>query len=180
MKIRTGFVSNSSSSSFVIDFPHKPKDAEDVKKMLFGKQEWYYADIYAGEGITDVPTLGISEKVFSEINKEATDQELFDSLHDGWFEDFYHVYPGQIDCYEDPAYRALDYKDPNDRKKIDEISEEYEKENTKRVKDIVKAFQNMNKGAYIVVMSFSDNDGEALEEHSGIFERLPHIKTSYH
>lgn len=36
MKIRNGFVSNSSSSSFVVAFPRKPKTVEETLKMLFG------------------------------------------------------------------------------------------------------------------------------------------------
>ncbi|HMZ46899.1 MAG TPA: gliding motility-associated C-terminal domain-containing protein [Chitinophagaceae bacterium] len=35
MKIRNGFVSNSSSSSFIVLFPKEPKNATDVKNMLF-------------------------------------------------------------------------------------------------------------------------------------------------
>jgi hypothetical protein len=35
MKIRNGFVSNSSSSSFIVALPFEPKSREDVKKTLF-------------------------------------------------------------------------------------------------------------------------------------------------
>jgi predicted transcriptional regulator len=34
MKIRNGFVSNSSSSSFIVAFPHKPADPNDILYML--------------------------------------------------------------------------------------------------------------------------------------------------
>lgn len=179
MKIRTGFVSNSSSSSFVVAFPHKPKDAEDVKKMLFGKQEWHYADCYS-EKDADAPTLGIAKKVFSQVKEKATEEEIFDSIHNGWFKDFYQIYPGMVDCYDDPAFIALKYSNPNDRKKIEDITHKNSEENAKRAKDIANAFQYMYEEAYIVVMEFSDNEGDAVEEHSGIFERLPHIRTSYH
>ena len=37
MKIRNGFVSNSSSSSFVVAFPRKPKSIEETGDMLFGQ-----------------------------------------------------------------------------------------------------------------------------------------------
>ena len=50
MKIRTGFVSNSSSSSFVVAFSHRPKSVKDLKEMMFGKQEWHYTGIYGIDG----------------------------------------------------------------------------------------------------------------------------------
>jgi len=40
MKIRNGFVSNSSSSSFVVAFSHKPESAEELKKMMFPDKSW--------------------------------------------------------------------------------------------------------------------------------------------
>ena len=71
MKIRRGFVSNSSSSSFVIAFDHKPKSVEDLKEMMFGKQEWHYTGIY-GTGEKDITTQRIAEAVFKDIEKKAT------------------------------------------------------------------------------------------------------------
>ena len=41
MKIRNGFVSNSSSSSFVVAFDKKPETVEELKKLLFGEEEVY-------------------------------------------------------------------------------------------------------------------------------------------
>lgn len=39
MKIRDGFVSNSSSSSFIVAFPYAPKSKDDVKSILFGEDD---------------------------------------------------------------------------------------------------------------------------------------------
>ena len=41
MKIRNGFVSNSSSSSFVVAWPKQPKTVNDVVDALFGNQKSY-------------------------------------------------------------------------------------------------------------------------------------------
>jgi len=46
MKLRNGFVSNSSSSSFVVSFPREPKNFEDVKNMLFDEGQTLYVEPY--------------------------------------------------------------------------------------------------------------------------------------
>ena len=179
MKIRTGFVSNSSSSSFVVALPHKPKDVEDLKKMLFGKQEWFYRGYSYGDGSTDASTQGLAENVFSKIKKKATIKEMVESICHGWFGEWYGL-PGHYSLDDDPNYEKIDFNDPKRSEKFEEKWAEEEKENNKRARDIVDAFRRMNKDKHIVVMSFSDNDGEQVEEHAGIFERVKSIKTSYH
>lgn len=42
MKVRNGFVSNSSSSSFLVGYEKVPKTIEEVKKTLFDKETLYY------------------------------------------------------------------------------------------------------------------------------------------
>ena len=46
MKIRKGFVSNSSSTSFIVKFPFQPRNAEEVKKIVFGDDEWFMDPYY--------------------------------------------------------------------------------------------------------------------------------------
>lgn len=47
MKLRTGFVSNSSSSSFIVAIPKRIKTSKDLQKLLFG-DERFYPNPYAG------------------------------------------------------------------------------------------------------------------------------------
>ena len=180
MKIRIGFVSNSSSSSFVIAFPHKPKDVADVNKILFGKQEWHYTRLSYGDEESDVSTQTLAENVFKKIKKKATKQEILDSIQNGWFDEYFSL-PGHNDtAWDSPEYKALNRSDKDYEKKRDALWEKFSKEDEKRAAAIAEAFRRVNKDKYIVVMEFSDNEDEAVEEHSDIFRRIEHIRTSYH
>lgn len=63
MKIRNGFVSNSSSSSFIVAFPRKPQTASDVFKFMFNNEE-YEISGYCGDKLC---TKDIANKVFDDI-----------------------------------------------------------------------------------------------------------------
>ena len=76
MKKRLGFVSNSSSSSFIIIFDEEPKNTGDIKRMLFGDKTIisYYDN--------NITTNLASDIIFKDIEK-ATKQKLeadFDSI----------------------------------------------------------------------------------------------------
>jgi len=189
MKVRKGFVSNSSSSSFVVAFPHKPKSIEDLKKIMFGNQEWHYTG-YAGysEKGDDAPTLPMVEKVFAQIKKKATKKEICEAIGNGWFDpyplQFEENLPGHYSGREeDPEWKKLNSLKHGSEEWLElfnSLIEESEKINNKRAKDIANFFIEMNKNKYIAVMFFSDNEGDAVEEHSNIFYRLDSIQTSYH
>ena len=88
MKIRIGFVSNSSSSSFVAVFNKKPKTIQDVFNMMFyGKNETI--SVYDEEGLS---TLNIAKNVMDKLQnkkmKRATIKEVAEI-----FVNRYHYYP---------------------------------------------------------------------------------------
>lgn len=65
MKIRNGFVSNSSSSSFVVIFPTEPKCVEDVKKYLFDEGQEYFTHPYDDDAGFSVDQ--VAETVWNDI-----------------------------------------------------------------------------------------------------------------
>ena len=180
MKIRTGFISNSSSSSFIIAFAHKPKSVADLKEMMFGKQEWHYTGIYGDDDEDrDVSTQIIAEAVFEDVKKKATKKEVYRSLRNGYFKPYMipELFPGM---YMSDT-RHLSYQNEEEKKEIDRIHEEERKTNDARAMAISEGFVNGHDGKYIVVLRYSDEGSfGSILEHSGIFKRLDHIRTSYH
>lgn len=80
MKIRLGFVPNSSSSSFVVVFPRKPKSFEDVFGFLFGKAEydWTLNNGYNKEKV--ISYKEVAEIVFKDLKKKSTRKEIINLL----------------------------------------------------------------------------------------------------
>ncbi len=64
MKIRNGFVSNSSSSSFILKLPHYPSSYEDMKKMLLGDEDPLVLTHYDD---TAFPTRQVIEIIYRDV-----------------------------------------------------------------------------------------------------------------
>ena len=180
MKIRNGFVSNSSSSSFVVAFPHKPETIEELKEMMFGKQEFHYISIYGEKGQTDYPTQVIAEAVFNTIEERATEEQVIESIENGHFDAYidHRICPGRYDNWD--KITKLNYKEH--KEEMEKLWKEEEEINHERATKIAITFIAHNKGKYIVVLEYGDEGGgfEAILEHTDIFNRLQHIRTSYH
>ena len=189
MKIRTGFVSNSSSSSFVVAFHHKPKDAADLQKMMFGTQNVHYADIYScfpDERTNEVPTDRIAKAIFENIKKKATKDDIIESIYHGYFDAYIDesICPGHFEVMETPEWKETGKmkESPDYYKRMSDLCRKADEINIARATKIAEWFMQNNKNTYKVVMEFSDNEGpfNAMLEHSNIFGRLQHIRTSYH
>jgi len=72
MKIRNGFVSNSSSSSFVVAFPSEPKNYDNVFEMMFHGKEGGIS-VYDTEGMSHSQ---IAHRVWNDI-KNGTDDRSY-------------------------------------------------------------------------------------------------------
>jgi hypothetical protein len=96
MKIRNGFVSNSSSSSFVVAFPRKPETVEEIYNLLFGKG-FLLKEPYGMKGVT---VEDICKRIYEDTRVEsANDKELLEYFKDNLYKRF-KLEPERLDNNE--------------------------------------------------------------------------------
>lgn len=172
MKIRTGFVSNSSSSSFVVLFPSEPQNVDDVKKMLFGDQEEYYGMYDEGGWSTN-----------------AVAKTIWNDICDQQKNDFEKAKDILSNDYNGPDYDDFSHiEDNNERWEAYGVAlEAYGKKLLKEFFNIRKLKlkklnnESIEDGTVLYCFEYGDGDsyGSALE-HGDLFEKLKYIKISNH
>lgn len=171
MKIRSGFVSNSSSSSFVVAFPHMPKDKEDLRMMLFNKDEEYIGPW--GDQSFDIEQ--IVDIVLNDIEKQCpNDMMKIGSAMEGY--GMYDDVTAPKDPYDQKGFHKLSQAEQ------DKLLNEFYRETEKFAMEKTRQFMNTHNGCLVYVFDYSDNDGELMSamEHGSLFMRLPHIRISHH
>lgn len=73
MKTRNGFVSNSSSSSFLVFFDKRPESIEELNRMMFGTENMDTLLEYYGN---PVEQRAVVENVFSDLQSQASPEEI--------------------------------------------------------------------------------------------------------
>jgi hypothetical protein len=167
MKTRTGFVSNSSSSSFIIALPRRPNSANDLRHMLFDSSTTILDYEYADE---DIPVELVAEQVYRQIeNKEPNNLEEIREKFKSWTNydlsaRFFTYMRGRQFSLSDPIYRK------------------YEQEEDKKRNELRQQFLYENSGKSIYVVEFSDNDGSlnTAIEHGPTFDNIPYFCISKH
>jgi hypothetical protein len=163
MKIRSGFVSNSSSSSFIVAFPKEPTSAEEVEKILFPSGGNTYGHPYYK---ASYPTDKVAGTVWDDIQRQKpnNEEEIWGELHGylkgGPYLDWekFKLPNGGYD------WKAFDAEECRYRQKV------------------MKKFVEENPGATIYCFHYGDENGkyEGALEHGGLFDHLPHITVSHH
>jgi hypothetical protein len=186
VKVRSGFVSNSSSSSFIVAFPKRPESVEEVQEFVFKKDDFFHNPYYEyrsfDHNIEMWPTSEIAEIIWKDICQQSpmTDAEVAERTNTGWFEGYPEAYEEWIHSNWE-YWKALPPEEQRayyDRKyaHVKEIAE-----------DVASRFITMARGVLgdsccFYEFEYSDNDGELYSsmEHGGLFERMLHLTINKH
>lgn len=163
MKIRNGFVSNSSSSSFIVAFDKDPESSEELRKIIFGNEKTH-------EGYS---TTEIADYVFADIKQQRVNRDRINLIS-----------PEMIVCAEVGG---------NSERIVNRFLPDLCKTDSDTYWEIVRYLEEIednsfgdfitdNKGKIFYRFEFGDEGGKffGMLEHSDIFHKLKHKRIFHH
>jgi len=167
MKIKLSFVTNSSSSAFVVAFPKRIEFLDDVKKYIEDKK----AETVFNDAINQRPLIAkpagkkVLEKVTAKLNSG-----YYPTAPD-WLEDF-EAFKKEYSLSTTEVYQTF----------LKEFNNKFEKKCDEVLGPVANQFLTEAEGQYIYFFEYGDEDGQyfAELEHGDTFKLLNHLIISKH
>jgi hypothetical protein len=193
MKIRNGFVSNSSSSSFVIIFDRKPESYNDLLNMMFpGCKEDDNLGNYCGEN-EEYAVSQVVNRVWNDlpvINQEEVITTILEMLDSG-----NALYNSEISEFVDKVLvnKILELQtvlndetwdaDRSDHQRNMDIENKIHWLKEKVAKIVIKTLKEKNSTKWFALLEYTDT-GEgpfgAFMEHGDVFSNVKCVRISHH
>jgi hypothetical protein len=180
-----------------VGFPKRPKSVDELKKWLFGNDDYVTYYDYA------MSTWEVAARVFKDIKSQkrpATKAKIIEEINSGYFKDrppydYNRTKPSDLVKKEfkekfpnDEIWGDKKPTDPEALALIDKHNElalvEWD-EVARKCKEAAENYYNTTltpkfEGKKVFVFSYADDGGEAVMEHGDIFHNLPHAQISHH
>jgi hypothetical protein len=199
MKVRNGFVSNSSSSSFLVGIPTDCVTLNDFLEHGILKYGWdgknfselslddpvEDCDIYSDEMKTNRDCISKLWEDVLLLNDKAKLEDWIDNVCEGYAPEttfFSHEYQF-IDTLCMPHNISNTYAELYGREKADKIAKRLEKIGDEWNAIVGEALVREMFIAHddnVYEISYSDNNDQALMEHGSFWRYIRHIKISHH
>jgi hypothetical protein len=171
LKIKTDFVTNSSSTAFIVIWPTIVESIEDVTKFISNK---HHARIIFND-IKDQPITKV------DLHDKELLNEIWSKMSNGYVDDV------SVDYFKYKEYfmnlHVITEKELDSnlqwRKKF---LESHSNENKKKSTQAAIEFLEPHGGKYVYFFTYSDEDGGLFTEleHENDWGGLPHIRASNH
>ena len=198
MKTRQGFVSNSSSSSFVVAIPKVPTSNKEVREGLFfeaGTEMLDMKQLMFGEELTiygpydDNQQNPFDTQVIADIVKKDMDEQTPNSVEAiaDELSNFDERYGDEnVEGMMDDVSATEEYDYASQRNMTDDQRRDYwderERLSNQRGRVLAEKFLKKNKNCDVYVFSYADEDGDlgSMMEHGDIFRNFKHVRISHH
>jgi len=166
MKHRQGFVSNSSSSSFIVGFDKVPETVEEMHSCLFPG-----GDTTVQPYDSSMTSREVAEQVFSDLEPSKGVNALIEMFKDTYYDRA--IYEETSALESKFLAEGLSYHEA--WKKADDITKP-------KIVNVFNKFFEKHVGLKFHVFEYCDNDSVqgGILEHGGIFNNLPHMQISQH